>query len=154
MANQVAIYSARNFIRQGGAFGNYVAKSYEITGDRIILVAECNTCGAKNRIPWANVSVEQRTPGITVCVNRERHPATAKPVKADWRRMTDAEFAKFERSLSSEAYRKLFASDEFTNRVNRLPKPMDMKQAREAKEAADKAAIQNVAITQKEVCLG
>ena len=141
MANEIAILNARNFIRQGGQFGNYTATSYELQGDRVILVAECKECGAKNRIQWSNVSAEQRTPGILPCVNRAQHKAVAKSAAPDWRQMSDADFKAYVRRLPSDEYLRMSKNAEFAARDAAMPnKYIDRKEAIAQKEAADREA--------------
>ena len=141
MANTISVLHVRNFIRDGGKFGNYVATTYELIGDRILLIADCNQCGAKNRIPWNNVAHEQRTPGLLPCLNRERHPAAAKQAAPDWARMTDAEFRSFVKRLPSDQYLAMSKNAAFAARDAENPnKYLDRKEAIERKEQADKQA--------------
>lgn len=105
--NNVAILSARNFIRDGGKFGNYVATSYELQGDRIILSCICDGCGAQNKIPYSHVNVEARTPGSVRCINRERHAPVAKAAEPDWASMDQAQFKKYISTLQSDVFLKM-----------------------------------------------
>jgi hypothetical protein len=141
MPSSIAIMNARNFVRDGGAFGDYIATSYELQGERVLLVALCNECGAKNRIPWSHVCVEARTPGTVLCVNRERHKAVAKPAAPDWQRMTDAQFRAYVKSLPSDQYLAMTKNAAFAARDAENPnKYLDRKEAIERKERADKQA--------------
>jgi hypothetical protein len=139
--NNISILNTRNFIRDGGEFGNYTATSYEIQGDRVVLSAICNECTAKNHIPWSHVSVEARTPGTIRCVNRERHKAVATPAAPDWRTMTDAEFRLFVKRLPSDQYLALSKDAQFAARDAEQPnKYLDRKEAIARKDAADREA--------------
>jgi hypothetical protein len=138
MPSSIAIMNARNFVRDGGAFGNYIATSYELQGERVLLVALCNECGAKNRIPWSHVSVEARTRGTVLCVNRERHKAVATPAAPDWRTMTDAQFRAYVKSLPSDQYLTLSKNAAFAARDAEQPNTyIDRKEAISRKAAAD-----------------
>jgi hypothetical protein len=74
------------------------------------------------------------------CPNWQRHPVEKAAPAPDWTTMSDDEFRKFERGLSSDAYRKLLANQQFVDRVNALPKPKTREQAIADKAAADKEA--------------
>jgi hypothetical protein len=140
MANTISVLNARDFIRRGGKFGNYVATSYELNGDRVVIIADCE-CGAKNRVPWNHIATEQRTPGTVLCINRERHKAAAKPAAPDWTRMSDAEFRSFVRRLPSDQYLALSKNAAFAARDCAMPnKYIDRKEAIARQEAADREA--------------
>ena len=135
--NNVAILNARNFIRDGGKFGNYVATSYELQGDRIILSCSCDGCGAKNKIPYSHVNVEARTPGTVRCVNIERHAPVAKAAEPDWISMDQAHFKKYVASLQSDVFLKMCRTNPaFAARNEETPNTyIDRKEAIERKDA-------------------
>ena len=141
--NNVAILNARNFIRDGGKFGNYVATSYELQGDRIILSCSCDACGAKNKIPYSHVNIEARTPGTVRCVNIERHAPKAKAAEPDWTLMSSAEFKAYVKRMPADAFIKLCRSNPvFAARNEETPTTyVDTRQVIAGKDERDRAAL-------------
>jgi hypothetical protein len=142
VANTISVLNARDFIRRGGKFGNYTASSYELNGDRVVLIAECSACGAKNRIQWSHVASEQRSPGTLLCINRERHKAAPKAATPNWQSMSDAQFKAYVDSLPSDQYLAMTKKDPaFAARDAAHPNNyIDTKEALARKESADREA--------------
>jgi len=141
--NNVSVLNARDFIRGGGHFGNYVATTYELQGDRVILSAICNECGAKNHIPWSHTTIEARTPGTVLCINRERHAPVAKAVEQDWASMDQAQFKKYIATLQSDVFLKMCRTNPaFAARNEETPNTyVDTRQVIAGKDERDRVAL-------------